>query len=50
MFLKYIIYDKTLCVKRSANNAITQCNSSALLNRYMQNPFKIAFGDGILHS
>src|SRR5699024_4487341 len=26
------------------------CNSSALLNRYMQNPFKIAFGDGILHS
>ena len=26
------------------------CNSSALLNCYMQNPFKIAFGDGILHS
>jgi len=25
-------------------------NSSALLNRYMQNPLKIAFGDGILHS
>ena len=25
-------------------------NSSALLNRYMQNPFKIACGDGILHS
>ena len=25
-------------------------NRSALLNRYMQNPFKIACGDGILHS
>ena len=29
--------------------AAKKCNSSALLNHYMQNPLKIAFGDGILH-
>ena len=36
--------------KNRKRTAFPYGNSSALLNRYMQNPFKIAFGDGILHS
>ena len=49
-FLLFIFYTKKSAVQKWSIRRWKICNSSALLNRYMQNPFKIAFGDGILHA
>ena len=43
-------YDEIGLLTPTARSEAGYRNSSALLNRYMQNPFKIACGDGILHS